>query len=479
MSEALWTPAELSALQGASMLGPPKAVTGVSIDTRTLEPGDLFFAIRGVASDGHDHVRQALASGAAAAVVAHGRDNEFTSAGALIVVPDVLAAMEELGRAARGRTQGRIVAVTGSVGKTGTKEALKHVLSRFGRTHAAAASYNNHWGVPLTLARMPRESGFGVFEIGMNHPGEIVPLTSMVRPEIAVVTTVEPVHIGHFRSIAGIADAKGEIMIGLEPGGVAVLPRDNALFERLLAHAGASRAGCIVSFGEGERSDVRAIRIATGPEASMVEADVMGRRVTYRIGMAGRHIALNSLAVLACAAILGLDIGEAAAACADLSPPVGRGERTRLSAPDGEFVLIDESFNANPASMRAALDTLALVDLPAGGRRIAVLADMGELGAMAPAAHAGLAEAVAASGADLVFAAGPSMRDLWERIPDERRGRYGHSPADILPAILDAVRGGDVVMVKGSKYTLVSKVAAALRARFSETSGPAAASARI
>jgi UDP-N-acetylmuramoyl-tripeptide--D-alanyl-D-alanine ligase len=471
MTTPLWTPEDLAALPGARVSGRVEPAFGVSIDTRTLSRGDIFVAIEG-ARDGHDFVPAAVAKGAAAAFVAEHRAAQFS--GPIVASPDPLELMRALGRAARARTEARIVAVTGSVGKTGTKEALRLVLSRFGRTHAAAASYNNHWGVPLTLARMPRESLFGVFEIGMNHAGEIAPLTAQVRPHVAVVTTVEPVHIAHFRSILGIADAKGEIFAGLEPGGIAVLNRDNPYFDRLLAHAGASAAGRVIGFGEHADADVRATRIAIGPDASMVEAEVLGRRIAYRVGAPGRHMALNSLAVLAAAAALGLDPGEAAGGLADLSAPVGRGERIRLAHPDGEFLVIDESFNANPASMRAALATLAAVE--SGGRRVAVLADMGELGELGPAAHVELAQAIEASRVDVVFAAGPLMRGLWDALPAARRGVHAASAAEIEPLVLDAVRPGDAVMVKGSKYTQVSKVVAALKARYGQN--PAASAGR-
>jgi UDP-N-acetylmuramoyl-tripeptide--D-alanyl-D-alanine ligase len=466
MISSLWTPADLAALPGARLVGSPAAVTGVSIDTRSLMPGDLFFAIRGVTHDGHDHVHAALAKGAAGAVVQEGREGEFAEAGALVVVPDTLEAMGDLGRAARARSDAAIVAVTGSVGKTGTKEALRLVLSRFGESHAATASFNNHWGVPLTLARMPASCRFGVFEIGMNHPNEIVPLTAMVRPHVAIVTTVEPVHIAHFRAIQGIADAKGEIFSGLETGGVAVLPRDNPHFDRLAAHALASRAGRIVSFGECEAADVRALRIAAGPDATMVEADVLGHTAAFRIGMPGRHVALNSLAVLAAVAALGLDVDLAASAYASLAPPEGRGERIELHIQGGTFQLVDESFNANPASMRAALATLALIAVPEGGRRIAVLADMGELGEGGPAAHRSLVHAVTSSGADLVFAAGPLMKELWDELPERIRGLHAGDASELHEVVAEAIRPGDVVMVKGSKYTLVSKVAAHLKSRF-------------
>src|SRR5215207_3537200 len=261
MSAPLWTPEEVLAATGARAVGAFRAVTGVSIDTRTLEAGDLFFAIKGDVHDGHGFVRDALAKGAAAAVVSEERAAKFEGAGPLLVAPDVLDAMRRLGIAARRRSAAKTVAVTGSVGKTGTKEALRLGFERLGKSHAAVASYNNHWGVPLTLARMPPDTAFGVFEIGMNHAGEIEPLSRMVRPHVAVVTTVEPVHIEFFRSILAIADAKGEVFCGLEPGGTAVINRDNAQFERVKAHALASAAGRILSFGEHEGADIRAERI--------------------------------------------------------------------------------------------------------------------------------------------------------------------------------------------------------------------------
>src|SRR3954451_5046795 len=293
MSLPLWTQDEIAAAAGARIVGRLGAATGVSIDTRTLAPGDLFFAIKGDVHDGHRFVRDALARGAAAAVVAGDRVAEFEGAGALIAVFDVLAAMAALGIAARSRSAAHVVAVTGSVGKTGTKEAMRLAFERLGPTHASVASYNNHWGVPLTLARLPREAAYGVFEIGMNHAGEIEPLTRMVRPHVAVITTVEPVHIEFFRSILGIADAKGEIFAGIEPGGTAVINRDNAYFERVRAHAQASAAGRIVTFGEHETAEVRAERIILKADMSVVEARVIGTLLVYRVGAPGRHVALN------------------------------------------------------------------------------------------------------------------------------------------------------------------------------------------
>ena len=467
----LWTPEALEAATGGTMHGHPKPIAGASIDTRSLQPGDLFFAIRGEARDGHDFVRDALARGAGAAVVAADRAEEFAGAGGVLAVPGagedpVLDAMRDLGLASRARTAAAIVAVTGSVGKTGTKEALLHVLSAQGATHASIASYNNHWGVPLTLARMPADTRYGVFEIGMNHPGEIVPLTAMVRPDVALVTTVEPVHIEHFASLSAIADAKGEIFSGLSAGGTAIVNRDNASFSRLVTHAQASKAGRVISFGEHPEADVRALRIVLRPDVSVVDAVVMGVPVTYQIGTPGRHVAMNSLGVMAVVHALGADLARAALSLAALKPPVGRGERTALRMNDGEAFLVDESYNANPASVRAALATLSAVETGPRGRRIAVLGDMLELGAAAEAHHRGLAAAVEAAGVDLVFTAGPMMRHLFEALPVSRRGIAAGASTDLVDPLLGALRPGDAVMVKGSNSIRMGRIVEALKARY-------------
>lgn len=477
----LWTPAALEAATGGRLIGAPRAVTGASIDTRSLEPGDLFFAIRGEARDGHDFVPAALGKGAGAAVVSASRASEFEDAGPVLAVPGegddpVLDAMRRLGLAARARTGAAIVAVTGSVGKTGTKEALRHVLSAQGATHASVASYNNHWGVPLTLTRMPEATRFGVFEIGMNHGAEILPLTAMVRPDVALITTVEPVHIEHFRSLSAIADAKGEIFSGLKPGGVAVINRDNPNYERLLAHAHASRAGRVITFGEHAAADVRAHRILTRPDVSVVDASVMGVPLTYQLGTPGRHVAMNSLGVLACIHALGADLARAALSLASLKPPVGRGERTALRIGDGEAFLVDESYNANPASIRAALATLAGIDTGAKGRRIAVLGDMKELGATGEALHRELADSVAANGIDLVFAVGPLMAHLFEALPIPVRGTAAPTAEDVTDAVLATLRPGDAVMVKGSNSMRMVRIVEAVKARYAVAPDPREAS---
>ncbi len=476
-ASTLWTPDTLATVTGGTVHGNPKPIAGASIDTRTLQPGDLFFAVKGEARDGHDFVRQALAQGAGMAVVAAGRAEEFASAGGVLAVPEagedpVLDAMRRLGLAARARTDAKIVAVTGSVGKTGTKEALRHVLAEQGPTHASVASYNNHWGVPLTLTRMPAEAAYGVFEIGMNHGGEIVPLSALVRPHVALVTTVEPVHIEHFASLSAIADAKGEIFSGLEPGGVAIINRDNPAYPRLLTHALASRAGRVISFGEHEEADVRASRIVTRPDLSVVEASVMGVPVTYQIGTAGRHVAMNSLGMMAVVHALGADLARAALSLASLKPPVGRGERTALWLPDGEAFLIDESYNANPASVRAALATLAAVETGPRGRRIAILGDMLELGKSGEAHHRDLAEAVEAHVVDHVFTAGPLMRHLFEALPMSRRGIAAATSAELVDPLLDFLRPGDAVMVKGSNSIRMGRIVEALKARYASRQAP-------
>jgi UDP-N-acetylmuramoyl-tripeptide--D-alanyl-D-alanine ligase len=468
---ALWTREELEAATGGRLTGEGRAIGGASIDTRTLRPGDLFFAIRGEARDGHDFVADALGRGAGAAVVAESRASDLAAHGPILAVPEagtdpVLTAMARVGAAARARTDAQVVAVTGSVGKTGTKEALRHVLSEQGETHASAASYNNHWGVPLTLARMPASARYGVFEIGMNHGAEIVPLTAQVRPDIALITTVEPVHIEHFASLAAIADAKGEIFSGLKPGGVAIINRDAQHFDRLVAHAQASPAGRVVSFGEHPQADVRALKILLRPDLSVVDAVVMGQPVTYKLGTAGRHAALNSLGVMAVVHALGADLAQAALSLAGLTPPVGRGERTALEIGGGTAYLVDESYNANPASVRAALATLAGIETGPRGRRIAVLGDMLELGAASADLHRGLAEAIEAARIDLVFAAGPLTRHLFEALPVSRRGGVADTAAELIEPLARILRPGDAVMVKGSNGSRMGRIVEALKARY-------------
>ena len=464
--QVLWQAEELARLPGACLQGRIEPVRTVSIDTRTLEPGALFAAIRGEARDGHDFVPMALEKGAAAVLVDRAHAETFGPDAPLVIVEDVLAGLEAMARMRRSALAGPAIAITGSVGKTSTKEMLRTVFSRFGATHASIASYNNHWGVPLTLARMPRESAFGIFEIGMSNPFEILPLTAMVRPDVAIVTTVEPVHLAQFHAMEGIADAKGEIFAGLEPGGVAIINADNAHAARLSAHAGASRAGRIVRFGTGDGVDVRLEHIHLDPDFSTVTARVFGMPVAYRLGAPGRHLAMNSLAVLACAHVLGRDLALAALALQDFTTVEGRGKRVTLRMGQREFTLIDESYNANPSSMRAALAVTGTVPRGLRGRRIAVLGDMLELGAEGAKLHAGLAEAILIHEIDLVFACGPLMKSLWQALPPDRRGAYAETSATLEAQVLDAIQPGDVVMIKGSLGSRMGRIVGAIKDRF-------------
>ncbi|KRE16304.1 UDP-N-acetylmuramoylalanyl-D-glutamyl-2, 6-diaminopimelate--D-alanyl-D-alanine ligase [Bosea sp. Root483D1] len=466
-TEPLWTGARLIEAMDARSQGPvPAAVTGASIDTRTLEPGDAFFAITGEARDGHDFVAAALEKGAALAVVDEAHAGAFPAGAPLAVVADVLRGMEQAGMARRAELSAQVVAVTGSVGKTGTKEALRLVLSRQGKTHAPVASYNNHWGVPLTLTRTPRDVRYGVYEIGMNAPGEILPLAKMVQPDVAVITTIQPVHLAAFESLEGIAREKAAVFGGLKAGGTAIINADIPQAGLLRELALAAGAGRVIAFGESEAADVRLLGCALKPDVSTAEANVLGRPVTYKLGSPGKHIVLNSLAVLAVAEALGADLALAALALADLTPPSGRGARQVLHAPAGPFTLIDESYNGNPASMRAAIENLGRMPVAGRGRRIAVLGDMLELGETAPELHKGLADAVTGNGIDLVFACGPLMRSLYDALPSHRRGAYAAQASSLEPHVLDAVRAGDVVTVKGSLGTRMGPIVKAMTARF-------------
>jgi UDP-N-acetylmuramoyl-tripeptide--D-alanyl-D-alanine ligase len=467
MSAPLWTVDAMAAAMRAIRVGPlPDAVDGISIDSRSIAPGEAYFAIKGDTHDGHAFVAAALQNGAGLAVVAQDKRGEMPTEAPLLVVPDVLAALGDLAAAARARSQGKVIAVTGSVGKTSTKEALRLALSRDGETHASVASFNNHWGVPLSLARLPQGARYGVFEIGMNHAGEITPLTRLVRPEVAIVTTIAPVHLEFFGSLDAIADAKAEIFLGVAPGGAAVLNRDNEQFARLAHAAGQAGVERIVAFGEDARADARLIRYALQPEASTVEADILGQRVAYKVGAPGKHLVLNSLAVLAAAQLAGADLAIVALALAEQTPAAGRGTRIALAVPGGSALLIDESYNANPASMRAALALLGQAPIGARGRRIAVLGDMLELGTAGAELHRDLAGAVREHGIDLVFCAGPLMEALWQALPSERRGGYAKDAGALEGEVVAAVRGGDAVMVKGSFGSRMGPIVKALVRRY-------------
>lgn len=458
----LWTATDLTEATGGTMSRPFNA-TGVSIDTRTLMPGDLFIALVGEGRDGHDFVLDAMAKGAAGALV----HRPIPGADLTLLVDDTLAALARMGGFARSRFEGEVIAITGSVGKTTTKEMVRTILSAFGPTHAAVASYNNHWGLPLTLARTQLDARFCVVEIGMNHPGEIAPLARLARPHVAVITSIEKAHVGHMGSIEAIADEKAAILTGLEPEGVAVLPIDNTLYPRLRVAAGAHR---VVTFGAAQGAtqgaDVRLTGLEQDADGSLIEAEIAGRPIRFRLNAPGRHMAMNALAALAATStvLAGADraaIAEQAALTLEaFSPLSGRGARRRIDLPAGTALLLDESYNGNAASMRAALEVLRLQ--PAT-RRIAVLGDMRELGDEGPAEHAGLAPDVIRS-ADLVFTCGTLMRGLHDAIPADLRAAHAEVSTDLAAMVASTLAPGDAILVKGSLGTRMKPIVDAIDA---------------
>jgi len=461
MSAALWTAAEAARATGGRVSGDWEA-TGISIDSRTVAPGDLFVALS-AARDGHDFVADALARGAVAALVSKVPDG--VDPARLLIVPDVLDGLADLGRAARARTSAKVVAVTGSVGKTTVKEMLRVTLGAQGRTHAAEASFNNHWGVPVTLARMPADTEYAVIEIGMNAPGEIAPLARLAQPDVAVVTTVAPAHLEAFGVIEGIAHEKASIYDGLAPGGIALAHADIETAQILFDKAQAVGAR-LLRFGAAETADIRLTDLRASDGGSSARALIRGEALIYRLPVPGAHNAMNGLIALAVCDALGADLAEAAMALAAWVPVSGRGTRERLDlggAGDLVIELIDDAFNANPASLAAGLDVLATIDPPPGGRRVAILGDMLELGADAPVLHAELADHPAMAKIDIVHTAGPLMEHLHNALAAPRRGLHAETAEALAHNVPRALRAGDVVLVKGSKGSRVSRVVDALR----------------
>ncbi len=457
----LWTAEEAARVTGGENSA-DWAAGGISIDSRSLKPGDLFIALAGPSFDGHDFVAAALAAGAAAAVV-HRRPEGLDSAAPIHLVEDTLGALTALGAAARARSQARFIGVTGSVGKTGTKEALKHCLAVQAPTAASASSLNNHWGVPLSLARMPRKALYGVFEMGMNHPGEIRELTGIVHPHTALITAVEAAHSEFFNSVTDIAEAKAEIFEGVPSGGAAVLQREHPFFGLLCAHAEAAGIKRIVTFGRHPEADARLINCSLLGGHSTVRALINGTLLDFCIGLPGAHWVMNALAVLATIHAAGADIRAAVAELATLKPLKGRGARQVLPLPDGSFELIDDSYNANPASMRAAFAVLQQTTLGHGGRRVAVLGDMLELGRESEALHAKLAAPIEVAGIDLVYTCGPNMTALHDALPKARRGGHTADAKSLGPLVAGRLRHGDTVLIKGSQGSRMALVIEALQ----------------
>jgi UDP-N-acetylmuramoyl-tripeptide--D-alanyl-D-alanine ligase len=456
MAEPLWTSEEIVAATGGKLAGEPFAATGVSIDTRTIEPGDLFVALAGV-RDGHEFVEQAMGKGSAGVLASR------AVSGPAVMVADTLQALEKLGAAARDRApKARRGAITGSVGKTSVTQAVAAGLKLAGRWHSSVKSYNNHIGVPLTLARMPRDTERAIFEIGMNHAEEIRPLSRMVRPHAALVTTVGPVHTEAFEDgETGVARAKAEVFDGLEPGGIAVLNADNRWFELLKSEA--EKAGAEVrTFGTGEGCDARLIDFQPAGDHAFVQARFHGKGLDFPILQTGLHWGLNSMAVLLMLEALDVDLGDSLAALGSFEPLAGRGAEQTIPVKGGHFTLIDESYNANPVSMASAIASLGARST--AGRRIVALTDMLELGAEGPRFHAALAEPLEAAKVDLVFCAGPLMKSLYDALPSTRRGAYAEFAADIAPQVAQAAEPGDLVMVKGSNGSKAGLIAQALTA---------------
>jgi UDP-N-acetylmuramoyl-tripeptide--D-alanyl-D-alanine ligase len=474
---ALWTAAEAAAATGGRVAGEWQA-TGLSIDSRSVAPGDLFVALS-AARDGHDFVADALAKGAAAALVA--RVPEGVDPARLLIVADVMAGLTALARAARARTQAKVIAVTGSVGKTTVKEMLRAALAPQGATHAAEASFNNHWGVPVTLARMPADTRFAVIEIGMNAPGEIAPLARLAAPDVAVVTTVAPAHLEAFGVIEGIAREKASIYEGLAPGGVALAHADIETAPILFAAARA-RGARLIRFGEGhgagqgEALEARLADLHLRAETAAGQVEILGAAHRFEIGAPGRHYAMNALIALTGAAALGADVAAAAEALKGWTPFAGRGTRERLEIGGLRLEMIDDAFNANPASVAAALEVLAAAQTTgpetgpeagaasgAAGRRVAVLGDMLELGAEAPRLHAALADLPAMARIDRVHTVGPLMAHLHTALPASLRGLHRDNADDMAADLIAELRAGDVLLIKGSKGIKTGRVVDALR----------------
>lgn len=459
VANALWTAEDAAAATGGRLLGADSWIaTGVSIDTRTLQPGDLFIALQ-AERDGHEFVADAFAKGAAAALVSE--PNAGEGQGPRLIVDDTLEGLRGLARAARARSQAFCVAITGSVGKTSLKEALAAALAPSGETHHAVKSFNNHIGVPLTLARMPPHARFAVFEIGMNHRHEIAPLAALVRPHAAAITWIAPAHIENLGSLAAIADEKADIYSGLVEGGIAIVPADADHADRLIA-AAQRHAGRVVLAGRKDGCDSRVVAASPGPDGSDVDLEIFRERITTHVAGPGPHVVHTALLALTATRLAGADLAAAAKALSAHGPVAGRGAAQTIQAPFGAFTLVDDAYNANPASIAAALAALSLRQPGAGGRRIAALGDMLELGDFERSYHAGLAEPIAAHGVDLAFCAGPRMRALWEALPQNKRGGYAEDADSLVPLLTQSLRAGDVVLVKGSNGSRMGRVVAAL-----------------
>lgn len=460
MSGPLWTAREAARATGGRLVGAEDwNATGVSIDTRTLERGDLFVALKDQ-RDGHDFVPAAEKAGAVASIVAR----EDAGTGPRLVVPDVLEALQRLGVTARDRSAALRVGVTGSVGKTSVKEAIAAVFRAAGRAHSSVKSYNNHWGVPLTLARMPKDTQRAVFEMGMNHAGEIAALTTQVQPHIALITRIAPAHLENLGSMEAIADAKSEIFTGLAPDGVAVIPADCEFAPRLSAHVSQSGAAFLLEFGRAPHAAVRVLSWEDGPESGSGRFDVMGRLVNLSIPAPGGHQAMNAAAVMAVCVAAGIEAGLVADTLSKLGAQAGRGASFEVRLEEGGRArILDDSYNANPVSMASAIATLGRHQPAGKGRRLAVLGEMLEIGETSAERHRELAAQLAAAGVSEVVGVGAMMEHMIAALPSSVSGTLVRAPEKALEALAGRLRDGDVVLIKGSNASGVHKVVASLR----------------
>lgn len=439
--------------------------SGVSIDTRSLKKGDIYLALKGDKLDGHAFVEAAFKAGATAAIVS----KDFQSPNPdwpLLYVDDTMKALEDLGRASRARTKAKIIGVTGSVGKTGTKEMLSIAFGALGKTHASKKSFNNHWGVPLSLANMPKDAAFGIFEMGMNHAGELTKLSDQVKPEIVIITTIEPAHIEHFKTLEAIADAKAEIFTGMKKDGIVILNFDNPQYQRLKNAAEKNGIAKIISFGEDEKAESRMTDCNLHADCSKVSADILGEKIKYKLNIPGKHIAMNSLSALSAVKAAGGDLTAAIEALKKSEPVEGRGNRILVTLVEGQppVTIIDESYNANPGSMLASFGVFEMIEPKGEGRRIAVLGDMLELGKDGPTLHAELANPLLKAKADLLFCCGPQMDALYQQLPEQWRGGHTNDSKALAPLVAAAVKPGDVLLIKGSAGSKMAYIVEALQA---------------
>lgn len=447
----LWTASEIAAITKGNFTGTDLSVSGISIDTRKINPGDLFIALKGPNFDGNDFAEQALEQGAAAVLTTKSGNPKF------ITVPDTFIALHDLGEGARARTSAKIIAVTGSVGKTSVKSMLNIAFSALGKTHASDASLNNHWGVPLSLARMPKDAEYAIFEIGMNHANEITPLSKLVSPHVSIITTIASAHIQYLGSIENIALAKAEIFHGMQANGIAILPRDSEQFSILLAEARTQGLQKIISFGQSAESDIQLLSI-NGEKLSIRDG-----KAEYKLsfGMPGVHQAVNALSVIAAVKALGNDIQKALPSFAEMTPVTGRGNNQQVVIAPNQppITIIDETHNASPIAVKAALRVLE--QMASKGRRIVILGDMLELGPDSPQFHAELSDAVMASGSDLTLLSGPMMQNLAKKLSTATTRHYADSMA-LNAEIAQLIQPGDVVLVKGSRGSKMKLVVDAL-----------------